>query len=132
MDTQISPPVLIEMNIDANNPSIIEVQIQPAGPAIELTVTETGPQGWSAYEIAVANGFIGNESDWLASLEGAPGAPGTTDHSQLSNVGTNTHAQIDAKLARTKLEGDIEVFYGPTRPTNAKNGDIWIPSGVIV
>ena len=48
-----------------------------------------GADGLSAYEIAVANGFIGDEAEWLASLvgpqgpagndgnDGAPGADGT-------------------------------------------------------
>ncbi len=35
-----------------------------------------GQDGASAYEVAVANGFIGNESEWLASLVGAPGEQG--------------------------------------------------------
>lgn len=32
-----------------------------------------GPDGKSAYELAVENGYIGSETDWLASLHGAPG-----------------------------------------------------------
>lgn len=40
---------------------------------VELT---PGPAGASAYEIAVANGFEGTEGEWLASLEGEPGAIG--------------------------------------------------------
>jgi S1-C subfamily serine protease len=32
--------------------------------------------GKSAYDIAVENGFVGSESDWLASLRGAPGSDG--------------------------------------------------------
>lgn len=35
-----------------------------------------GADGLSAYEVAVANGFIGNEVEWLASLMGEPGLPG--------------------------------------------------------
>jgi hypothetical protein len=35
-----------------------------------------GIQGESAYEVAVNNGFVGNEAAWLASLEGADGANG--------------------------------------------------------
>jgi hypothetical protein len=35
-----------------------------------------GPAGASAYEIAVANGFVGTEAEWVASLEGEPGAQG--------------------------------------------------------
>lgn len=32
--------------------------------------------GYSAYEIAVQNGFIGTEAEWLASLKGDTGAQG--------------------------------------------------------
>lgn len=35
-----------------------------------------GPEGPSAYEVAVANGFVGTEAQWLASLEGPQGEPG--------------------------------------------------------
>lgn len=35
-----------------------------------------GVDGLSAYEIAVANGFVGDEEDWLASLVGPAGADG--------------------------------------------------------
>jgi hypothetical protein len=31
---------------------------------------DRGPQGFSAYQIAVANGFVGTEEEWLASLAG--------------------------------------------------------------
>lgn len=34
--------------------------------------------GYSAYEIAVQEGFVGTEAEWLASLEGADGQPGQT------------------------------------------------------
>jgi hypothetical protein len=35
-----------------------------------------GVPGQSAFELAVANGFTGTEAEWLASLQGAPGAAG--------------------------------------------------------
>lgn len=35
-----------------------------------------GPAGASAYQIAVDNGFVGTEEEWLASLKGAPGEKG--------------------------------------------------------
>lgn len=37
-----------------------------------------GLDGDSAYEVAVANGFVGSEAAWLASLVGATGATGAT------------------------------------------------------
>lgn len=39
---------------------------------------DDGPAGPSAYQVAVANGFSGNEAAWLASLVGATGADGET------------------------------------------------------
>ena len=33
-----------------------------------------GPDGLSAYEVAVKNGYVGTESEWLASLDGTDGA----------------------------------------------------------
>lgn len=36
-----------------------------------------GEDGASAYEIAVANGFVGDENAWLLSLRGERGLPGT-------------------------------------------------------
>ena len=40
-------------------------------------LSANGGAGKSAYEVAVDNGFVGTESDWLLSLEGADGTNGT-------------------------------------------------------
>lgn len=37
---------------------------------------EPGPEGDSAYEVAVANGFVGTEAEWLDSLVGPEGPQG--------------------------------------------------------
>lgn len=58
-----------------------------------------GPQGASAFDIAVANGFGGTEQEWLVSLQGAtgpqglPGAP-SYEHTQVqpSDTWTVVHA----------------------------------------
>ena len=36
----------------------------------------SGTAGKSAYEIAVDNGFVGTETEWLESLKGEQGEPG--------------------------------------------------------
>lgn len=36
-----------------------------------------GSRGYSAYEVAVQNGFVGTEEEWLESLKGETGEPGT-------------------------------------------------------
>lgn len=52
-------------------------------------VSTDGAAGLDAYEVAVTNGFAGTEAEWLASLAGADGAPGTTiAHFQVEDDGT--------------------------------------------
>jgi hypothetical protein len=41
-----------------------------------ITVYESGENGYSAYEIAIANGFVGTETQWLLSLQGSNGTDG--------------------------------------------------------
>ena len=45
-----------------------------------------GATGKSAYEVAVDNGFVGTESDWLLSLEGADGTNGTNGARALMSL----------------------------------------------
>ena len=55
-----------------------------------------GADGKSAYEVAVSNGFVGNEAAWLESLKGEKGDPGS------GGSGTDTTAlqqEIDALKA---------------------------------
>lgn len=43
-----------------------------------ISETPSGGDGKSAYEIAVDNGFVGTEQEWLASLKGVKGDKGDT------------------------------------------------------
>jgi hypothetical protein len=45
---------------------------------------QDGENGKSAYEIAIANGYDGNEAQWLASLKGRDGSPGRDGRNGLS------------------------------------------------
>ena len=42
-------------------------------------------QGYSAYQVAVINGFVGTEAEWLESLKGAQGDPGKPGAVQTVN-----------------------------------------------
>ena len=44
----------------------------------EASGTAVGPAGDSAYQVAVDNGFVGSQEDWLASLVGPQGEQGET------------------------------------------------------
>ena len=59
-----------------------------------------GADGKSAYEIAVDNGFIGSEADWLASLAGKD-AP-----SNVPEIGPNGNWWVNGEDTGVKAEGD--------------------------
>ena len=63
----------MDLNIDKKYPSY----------KVELLKGERGIQGYSAYEIAVRNGYEGTEQEWLLSLKGEPGS--AYDDSALNN-----------------------------------------------
>jgi hypothetical protein len=43
---------------------------------VRVATGQPGTPGSSAYDVAVANGFVGTEAAWLASLQGEPGVDG--------------------------------------------------------
>ncbi len=91
-----------EVNVDQNK---IELNVQP--PATKITEVKTkdfvlslsrtggqGAQGYSAYEIAVHEGFVGTEEEWIASLKGEQGDPYESAAAQAA-----TEAARDAAIA---------------------------------
>lgn len=57
------------------------MELKIGGSSVNLKFTsahdkEVGGRGYSAYEIAVQEGFVGTEEEWLASLVGPPGPEG--------------------------------------------------------
>lgn len=76
---------------------------------------EPGPEGASAYDVAVANGFKGSETEWLASLKGEKGADGRmgVDGPQGPKGDTGPQGPV----------GDSGVYIGTTPPASA---NVWI------
>ena len=52
-------------------------------------------QGKSAYDIAVENGFIGTEEEWLNSLKGSSPVIGDNGHWIINNIDTGVIASPD-------------------------------------
>jgi hypothetical protein len=73
-----------------------------------------GTPGASAYEIAIANGFVGTEAQWLASLEGDKGDPGTTTWAGITDKpatfppSAHTHVIADVTDLQTALDGKLD------------------------
>jgi len=76
---------------------------------VRTLVRGVGREGYDSYEIAVLNGFVGTESQWLASLKGDKGDTATVQIGTVSsvpfpgpptvtNVGTNEDAILDFGL----------------------------------
>ena len=53
---------------------------------------------------------------------------GTTDHTLLSNIGTNTHAQIDTHLAATATHGATGAIAGTTNTQTLTNKTLTTPT----
>lgn len=92
-----------------------------------------GPDGESAYQIAVANGFVGTEAQWLASLIGLPGedgTDGTNGSSATVSVGTTTTGLAGSNASVTNSGTSAAAVFNFTIPrgqdgingTNGTNG----------
>ena len=68
------PIVDVEISVEDVSSSLIErliaACIKATEEAQEIVDVHRGPQGLSAYEVAVENGFEGTEEEWLLSLQG--------------------------------------------------------------
>ena len=62
--------------------------------------TKSAVPGKSAYQIAVENGFVGTQEEWLASLKGKKGDPGTDGKSI-----TSTEINANGELVLTYSDG---------------------------
>ena len=100
-----------------------------------IEIGHPGPQGASAYEIAVANGFVGSEVEWLASLEADNLTPPastvsvvTTNFENILDSGASTVQaaleQIDANVAAAADGG-----FWATRPPLGGYNVVWPCSG---
>lgn len=84
--------------------------VQPVAVYCRTTVDRTtgmgyGPDGLSAFEVAVENGYTGTEEQWLLTLKGDKGDKGDTGI-------------------------DFNITASPTEPQNPAVGDLWIDTSI--
>jgi len=81
-------------------------------------------RGYSAYEIALGNGYEGTVDEWLASLKGEKGEDGASIHALRGD-------EVDILASTNKLvPGDWYLITESTNDGYYKNGDIWYASAV--
>ncbi|HBX53242.1 MAG TPA: hypothetical protein DEH02_19460, partial [Bacteroidales bacterium] len=93
------------------------------------TSAQAGLDGQSAYQIAVTNGFVGTEAEWLTSLEGTNGTNGTNGNDGAAGQSayqiavTNGFVGTEAEWL-TSLEGTNGTNGNDgTNGTNGTNGN---------
>ncbi len=74
---------LLRDRVDAHDITLVEhgnaiAALEAGGTGGTGEVGPQGPEGKSAYQVAVANGYIGTQTQWLASLKGPQGVKGDT------------------------------------------------------
>ena len=105
----------------------------------EYTSSGSGTAGKSAYEIAVDNGFVGTETEWLESLKGAEGANGATFTPYVSSSGelswTNDGDKENPATVNIKGSKGDRGDSGVTTPINGfftmyvdGDGNLWVLS----
>ena len=96
----------------------------------------SGTAGKSAYEIAVDNGFVGTETEWLESLKGANGTTFTPSVSEEGNLSWNNDDEKE-NPATVNIKGDKgdRGDSGVTTPINGfftmyvdEDGNLWVLS----
>ena len=65
----------------------------------DITVRLNSWKGYSAYEVAVNNGFEGTEEEWLASLKGADGRTTSVNGQTVDDQGSITITGEDIDVA---------------------------------
>jgi len=71
--------------VTLSNGQVLDAGVAKGDPGEDSTVP--GPEGDSAYEVAVANGFVGTEVQWLSSLVGPPSTvPGPANSLTIGTV----------------------------------------------
>ena len=109
-------PIAVDLP-EGNLPAGLEGQVVGYGPGgVPVAVdAQAGPQGASAYDVAVSEGFVGDESAWLASLVGAAGddgeqgqvGPSYNYRGESSTLIDQSLAVLDTFTHSTRLNGLI-------------------------
>lgn len=82
---------------------------------------ERGRDGKSAYEIAVANGFVGNQTQWLESLKGRDGSPGRDGESATVTIGTVTAGETPS-VTNTGTQTEAVLNFVLPKGTDGRDG----------
>lgn len=101
---------------------MIEITEQGTTVIVEVAEGIKGDNGASAYEIAVDNGFVGTEAEWLTSLQGADGENAIAINTAFVNKAYSSTMNIAHDADNPNFEIDITGNLNLT-VTGTVNGD---------
>ena len=87
-----------------------EENIEAIDASFSDAVTIHGKDGDSAYQIALNNGFVGTEKEWLGSLRGNDGKPGKDGKTPIK--GTDYFTEADKHEVVLAVLAAIPVYGG--------------------
>lgn len=107
------PTVDLELVVADVSSSLLDMAIALAFKAVDewdkATITQRGPDGKSAYDVAVDNGFVGTEDEWLETLVGPEGPRGKTGPAGV------TSAEVIVDESTGEPHGEITIINGLLR-----------------
>lgn len=106
---------------EGETPETIQLEVVTVSSELDM---KTGPRGYSAYEIAVQEGFVGTEEEWLESLRGPEGEQGIEgpqgekgdkgDRGEKGDQGIQGPPGSDAEVTQQNIERALG--YVPASP----------------
>ena len=84
-------------NSEANQDVLVIQEDEPQDIEIKTPTGGIGIRGYSAYEVAVQNGFVGSETEWLESLKGTDGHTPYIQDGYWYIDGLNTGVKAEGK-----------------------------------
>lgn len=114
-----------EYKVEISSDNTITVGIPSTGNGV---AGPRGEKGYSAYELAVKNGYTGTEEEWLKSLQGPQGVKGDTGAvGPAGNNGADGKAGADGADGKDGADGLSAYEIAVQRGFNG-NEDAWIQS----
>lgn len=84
-----------------------------------------GKDGKSAYQIAVDNGFVGTEQEWLASLKGEPGEIEDIESMVEEKVQEQINEQLEDTIKESVDQAVSDAISGSTSEETDAEIDSW-------
>lgn len=110
------PDVDVEIDVEDVTSSILQnildACIKATEEAQEVVDVSRGPRGYSAYEIAVQDGFEGTEEEWLESLQGETGPQGPQGEQGETGPAGVTDVEVDVSPSSGTPAGTASVYDG--------------------